>query len=151
MCVQAVENLGLENPVGKNTIEKFSLSVILDRNLLNIGLITFVNHVGSHINDQFLFRKKGNVLLSNPHSCEKREPSNHLPTNIFDILLGIWYLWLLYRVHLGLLRDRTTFTPYAVPIYTAGSLFQAMWRNTYEQASQVICFISPPLGTRMVR
>ena len=105
----------------------------------------------SFINDQFLFRKKGNVLLSNPHSCEKREPSNHLPTNIFDILLGIWYLWLLYRVHLGLLRDRTTFTPYAVPFYTAGSLFQAMWRNTYEQASQVICFISPPLGTRMVR
>ena len=125
MCVQAVENLGLENPVGKNTVGKFSLSVILDRNLLNIGLITFVNHVGSHINDQFLFRKKGNVLLSNPHSYEKREPSNHLPTNIFDILLGIWYLWLLYRVHLGLLRDRTTFTPYAVPFYTAGSLFQA--------------------------
>jgi len=51
----------------------------------------------------------------------KREPSNHLPTNIFDILLGIWYLWLLYRtIHLGLLLDRTTFTPCAVPTSLLG-------------------------------
>ena len=57
----------------------------------------------------------------------KREPSNHLPTNIFDILLGIWYLWLLYRVHLGLLHDRTTFTPYGV---SGNILYLATFRYT---------------------
>ena len=100
MCVQAVENLGF----GKTQWDKKhrrKIWLVCDFRqefVFDIGLITFgiMWDLICMINSPILIKKREYSRYP-ILTLVKREPSNHLPTNIIDNLLGIRYLWLLYR------------------------------------------------------
>ena len=88
MCVQAVENLCFgKTQWDKNTIGKFWLVCDFRQEFLfGIGLITFgiMWDLICMINSP-IWVKRGNVPVIQILTLVKREPSNHLPTNIIDI------------------------------------------------------------------